>query len=672
VVGNVDYSQVQRYEDFLSQLQLEHAKDCGNLLKTLDSKISHLPRVTSIASGVGHCIYEAKLKELLGIKGVVSSSFPGKGETIHKLLALASLEVFGGNNLPTDLEKFFENLSEQLEETKATKEDIEVAKELFTSILYVKNDLFRIVGINVDNVRPVVEQQFYDYDLHMLGVPDLVLEDIENKRAVVVEWKSYPLQQEKAMSVSSYEKAQVTAYAMLEARRLGYELNPSRPDQPSIFDAISGKLTDSGIEDVRVLPVIIRPDQKTNKRLSIPPHPLLSGRGNLKNKYNEFRKVMGEIYVTARYLTYIMTNFWLYGYGKEDFDECSKQIGNRKRIVFVWPPPRPIPRGKPTEQNNSKLCKFCSVRDECKFYIGEHHMNTFHKIMWKLRYSSLSEKEKLMWPFRAIYELSRFHTSRDNIVSKIKKGSSVEWDGEYVQFSNRPPRNRFRVKLSERDRISFKIDVIDRLYYDENLDSFIGIRQAREFEINSKMKKVYHPFVLDESTPVVIYLNDKASMIPLSINMTGAISEVNFEEDKDGKTVIKYTIGIPSFALSFQKTVLRKYFQLYSKTEMFEDVILVQVGVDLTHIDLITLDAFQRVIGRRIEKLENELKKNKELEEEKRKELEREIKRYQELKKRLENQEQSLDFESEFEEDIISKGVLSYLYPGEGDSDVSD
>ena len=239
-----------------------------------------------------------------------------------------------------------------------------------------------------------------------------------------------------------------------------------------------------------------------------------------------------------------------------------------------------------------------------------------------------------------------------------------------MQFSNSSPRNRFRVELSERDRISFKIDVIDSLNYDENLDSFIGIRQAREFEINNERKKVYPPFVLDESTPVVIYLNDKASMIPLSINMTGSISEVDFRRDKDGKAVIKYTIDIPSFALSFQKTVLRKYLQLYP--EMFKDVILVQVGVDLTHIDLITLDAFQRVIGRRIEKLENELKKNKELEEEKRKELEREIKRYQELKKRLENQEQSLDFESEFEEDIISKGVLSYLYPGEGDSDVSD
>jgi hypothetical protein len=152
--------------------------------------------------------------------------------------------------------------------------------------------------------------------------------------------------------------------------------------------------------------------------------------------------------------------------------------------------------------------------------------------------------------------------------------------------------------------------------------------------------------------------------------MTGSISKVEFPRDKDGKTVIKYTIDIPSLALSFQKTVLRKYLQLYP--EMFKDVILVQVGVDLTHIDLITLDAFQRVIGRRIEKLEEELKKNKELEEEKQKELEREIKRYQELRKRLENQEQSLDFESEFEKDIISKGVLSYLYPGEGDSNVSD
>jgi len=670
VVENVDYSQVQRYEDFLSQLQLEHAKDCGNLLKTLDSKISHLPRVTSIASGVGHCIYEAKLKELLGIKGVVSSSFPGKGVTIHKLLALASLEVFGKNNLPRDLEKFFKELSGELEGIKVTKEDIEVAKELFTSLLHVKDNLFRIVGINRDNVRPVVEQQFYDYDLHMLGVPDLVLEDIKDKRAVVVEWKSHPLQQKKARSVSSYEKAQVTAYAMLEARRLGYELNPSRPDQPSVFDAVSGRLTDSGIEGVRVLPVVIRPDQKTNKRLSIPPHPLLSGRGNLKNKYNEFRKVMGEIYVTAHYLAYIMTSFWLYGFSKEDFDECSKQVGNQKRIVFVWPPPRPIPRGKPTKQNNSKLCKFCSVTDECKFYIGEHHMNTFHRMMWKLRYSSLSEKEKLMWPFRAIYELSKFHTSRDSIVRNIKKGRSVIWNGEYTRFSNSSPRNRFIVELSKRDKFSFKIDVIDSLYYDETLDSFIGIRQAREFEINSNKKKVYHPFVLDESTPVVLYLNDKASMIPLSINMTGSISEVVFDRDKDGKTVIKYTIDIPSLALSFQKTVLRKYLQLYP--EMFKDIIVVQVGVDLTHIDLITLDAFQRVIGRRIEKLEKELKKNKELEDEKQKELEREIKRYQELKKSLENHEQLLDFESEFEEDIISKGVLSHLYPGEDDSNVSD
>ncbi|BFI74605.1 PD-(D/E)XK nuclease family protein [Sulfurisphaera ohwakuensis] len=641
----VDYSEIQRYEDFLTQLQLPYAKECGNLLKNLDSKVSHLPRVTSIASGVGHCIYEAKLKELLGVKGVISSSFPGKGTTVHKLLALASLYVFGKNEFPRDMVKFFSNLAQELEDSNINDNEIIIAVDIFTSLLSVKDKLFTIIGLKQDSVRPIVEQQLYDYDLHMLGVPDLILEDIENKKAVVVEWKTYNYNvtsdKVKNNSVSSYERAQVIAYAMLEARRLGYEIIPDNYNEPSLYDAISGKLSDRGILDVRVLPVVIRPGLKENKRLTLPPHPVLSDRGDIKDKYKKFRETLGEIFVTARYLTYLVTNFALYGYDKKtDFEDCFKQVGNQNRIVFLSPPPYPIPRGKPSSQEKSRLCRFCLVTDECKFYIGSRHINYFQKMMWALRYASLTEKEKIMWPFRAVYQLSK-SSRREKVIEKIKRGFSIEWEGNEIIFKNESSRNRFHIFMSRRERMSFKIDVLDSLYYDKDTDTFIGIRDVRDFEIYKG--KIRRPYVLEESTPIILYANDKASMIPLSINMTGSIVDVSFVRNKDGKTVVKYVIDIPSLALSFQKAILKKYLEIYP--EMFKDVILVQVGVDLTHIDLIALDALQRVIGEKIEKMQESEKKKK----------------LKELQLRLEKEKERLDFESEFEPEI-SKDVLRYFY----------
>ncbi|WP_221290290.1 PD-(D/E)XK nuclease family protein [Stygiolobus caldivivus] len=643
----VDYSEVQRYEDFLTQLQLPYAKECGNLLKNLDSKVSHLPRVTSIASGVGHCIYEAKLKELLGVKGVISSSFPGKGTTVHKLLALASLHVFGKNEFPGDMVKFFRELARELEDASIEDEKILTAVDIFSSLLSVKDELFTIIGVKQDNVRPIVEQQLYDYDLHMLGVPDLILEDIENKKAVVVEWKTYnvPPDKVKRNSVSSYEKAQVTAYAMLEARRLGYEITPDNYDEPSLYDAISGRLTDGRIEDVRVLPVVIRPCLKENKRLTLPPHPVLSDRGDIRDRYKKFRETLGEIFVTARYLTYLVTNFALYGYDKKtDFEDCFKQVGNQNRIVFLSPPPYPIPRGKPSSQEKSGLCRFCQVTDECKFYIGSRHINYFQKMMWALRYASLTEKEKIMWPFRAVYQLSKSYR-REKVMERVKKGSNIIWEGNDIIFKNESSKNRFHIFMNRRERTSFKIDILDSMYYDRETDTFVGVRDIRNFEINKG--KIRRPHVLEESTPIILYVNDRASMIPLSVNMTGSIVEVNPDKNKEGKETVKYVIDVPSLALSFQKIILKKYLEIYP--EMFKDVIMVQVGVDLTHIDLIALDALQRVIGEKIEKIQGLKKKEK----------------LKGLLSSLEKEKERLDFESELGPEIMSEDVLRYFYSQE-------
>ena len=666
----IDYSSVQRYEDYIEQLNVLNGIECQNIVRDLDSKVSYLPRVTSVASGVGHCIFEAKLKEMLGIKEVISSSFPGKGRLVHQLLALASLEVFGKNSLPNkDLMKYFEELVQELQnysvsatrDERSIKEAVKTAAGLFKSLLAVKNELFRIVGINGDNVRPVVEQQLYDYELHMLGVPDLVLEDSKNKRAVVIEWKSYKLDNDSTKNerVTSYEKAQVIAYAMLEARRLGYRVTVDRPEEPSVYDAISGKLADRGIEDVRVLPAVIRPGLNVDKRLTIPPHPVLSSRGDITKGYRKLRETMGEIYVTAHYLTYLVTNLKLYGYGREDLEECSVTTNGQKRIAILWPPPGPIPRGKPSNQERSRLCSVCNLKEECKFYIGERHVNYFQKMMWAVRYSALTEKEKLLWPFRAVYELSRLHPTRDYVVNKIRKGNGIIWDGSTVRFAKDVPKNRFLISfssVSRGERFSFKVDVVDQLYYDKSTSTLVGIRGLRDYEINKTSGRINRPYVLEESTPIILYVNDGASTLPLSINMTGSINKVEFTRGSDGDYIVKYNIHIPSPALAFQEAILLKYLELYP--DMFKDVILVQVGVDLTHIDLVTIDALQRVIGKRIERLQ-ELEKEKKL-----KGSDLEKKKLEEYYNLLEKEKNRLDFESEFGPELVSENVLRFLGSG--------
>ena len=664
----IDYSSVQRYEDYIEQLNILNGIKCQNIVRDLNSKVSYLPRVTSIASGVGHCIYEAKLKEMLGIKEVISSSFPGKGRLTHQLLALASLEVFGKNSLPNkDLEKYFEELVQELRnysvsftrDDKTIREAVKTAANLFKSLLSIKNVLFRVVGINDDNVRPVVEQQLYDYELHMLGVPDLVLEDFKNRKAVVVEWKSYELDgnSTKRKSVTNYEKAQVIAYAMLEARRLGYRVTVESPDEPSVYDAVSGRLTDRGIEDVRVLPAVIRPGLNVNRRLTIPPHPILSTRGDVRENYRNFRGTMGEIYVTAHYLTYLVTNLRLYGYGKEDLKDCSVVANGQRKIALLWPPPYPVPRGKPSNQEKSRLCSICNVKDECKFYIAERHVNYFQKMMWTIRYAALAEKEKLLWPFRAVYELSRSYPSRDYIVNKIRKGNGIIWDGSTVWFARDVPRSRFLISFdsTKRGRFSFKVDVVDQLYYDKSTSTLIGIRKLRNYEINKTTGRINRPYVLEESTPIILYVNDGPSALSLSINMTGSIDKVDFDRDNSGDQVVKYYIHIPSPALAFQEALMLKYLELYPN--MFNDVLLVQIGVDLTHIDLITIDALQRVIGKKIEKLQ-ELEKEKKL---KKSDLEKK-KKLEEYYDILEKEKNRLDFESEF--GPVSENVLRFLNPG--------
>ena len=597
----IDYSQVQRYEDFLSQLPIPHIRQCVKKLEDLESKVSHLPRVTTVASLVGHCAYDGKLKQLIGVRQVVSSSYPGKGLFVHKLLALASIEVFGNNQVPQNVEKFFHDLADELtggqnypqyssnkneNQKNQYENEIKTAIELFVSLLRVKPLLFSIVGLHQDDVRPVVEQQIFDYDVHMLGVPDLVLEDMRSKKAIVVEWKTYA--QDGDLSVSGYEKAQVVAYAMLEARRLGYEIYTSGNNDVQLLDAISGKLTDNGIKDIRVLPAIIRPQLLQNPRLKILPHPVFSSSKDVASAYKTFRALMGEILVAARYLTYLVTSFYTYGYDKKtSFEECNPEGSDRP--AFLQLPPRPIPRGNPYDQNNSSLCRSCSLKEECQFYFGTYHLDEFERMAWTLRFAALAKKEKTLWNFRAIYELSRRY-SRENLISLLKKGRAFEWSGDVKDNSMSGQKNVVRITINPKDSTSFKIDVLDELWYDDESGSFVGVRELRPFERRL-------PFVLDERTPVVIYANDGSSTIPSSINMTGSIIDVEFVNDGKRAQVV-YRIDIPSPALQFQKQIFAKYSKIYP--EMFKNVIIAQIGVDLTHIDLITLDAFHRIIGKKL------------------------------------------------------------------------
>ncbi|BDB97444.1 PD-(D/E)XK nuclease family protein [Saccharolobus caldissimus] len=589
---DISYEEIYDYIDYIDKLNTNEKNLCEENIDILLRSTGHIAKVTNIANGVGYCIYKAKLQEFIGVRDFIVSNTPGKGTDIHKLLGLVSIEMFNQNK-PLSLSEMRELIEKAYDDNvdlfadRERKEDyIALAYEMLSSLQNaLVNKIYPILNTSFNRLFPVVEQQFHDYEYHILGVPDLILEDKENKKAIVVEWKTYDEQ------VYDTEKAQVIAYSLLEARRLGYSGKDA-------VDAITGKWDDiqKTIKDVKVLPLIIRPGIGKGRKLTLQPHPILFS--NTKEKFIEFRKLVGKVIVVAGYLTLQLVNPKVFGIDEEEVKEYCKLKIRDKEYSALRLIPLGLRRGNPTKRDKFP-CKtgnkpLCPLIEACGFYLGQYKKTPFDIVMWALRYYTLGIRENTSITFKVIYELFRKHR-RDDVISNLKNGNGYEWTfpaGPLI----RQDKKKQRILIYKDKKIfqQIRVDVIDGIY---DSDNFVIYRKIRDYEKNDGKLRV-----IREGKPVMLFLNDASRIPSLSLNLTARVDRVEIDND-----LVKYYINIPSSVFRYSLTLIKKYIEKYP--ELVKDSLFVETGVDLTSRELMTIDAIQRKLRDDSQKIMEKIEK---------------------------------------------------------------
>mgnify|MGYP001772581289 CR=1 FL=1 len=575
---NLSYEDVASYIDYIDKLNTNEKSLCRDYIDILLKSTGHLAKVTNIATGVGYCIYKARLQAFIGVRDFVVFNTPGKGADIHKLLGLVSIEVFNQRNLPSSsemrklIEKTYDDNADLFAEREQRDYYINLTYELLLSLQdALSKEIYRTLGTSFDKLFPVVEQQFHDYEYHILGVPDLILEDRENKKAIVVEWKTYEGQ------IYDTEKAQVVAYSLLEARRLGYSGKDA-------VDAITGVWDDTRktIKDVKVLPLIIRPGIREGRKITLQPHPVLLS--NTKEKFIEFRKLVGKVITVAGYLTLQLVNPKVFGIDEKEVKEYCKLKLRNKEYSALRMIPLGLRKGNPTKRDKFP-CRYgdnqtCSVIDACGFYLGQYKRTPFDIVMWALRYYTVGSKESLSIIFKVLYELFAKHR-REDVIKNLKSGNGYEWTfgaGSPVRLQSK---KKQRILIYKNNKIlqQIRIDVIDGI---EDLNNFVIYRKIRDYEKNDRKLRV-----IREGKPVMLFLNDGARIPSLSLNLTARVDRIEIDND-----LVKYYIDIPSSAFRYSLSLIKKYIEKHP--EFVSDSLLVETGVDLTSRELMTLDVIQR------------------------------------------------------------------------------
>ncbi|QXJ30593.1 PD-(D/E)XK nuclease family protein [Saccharolobus shibatae] len=538
---NVSYEEVYDYIDYIDKLDVNEKNLCKENIDILLRSSGHIAKVTNIATGVGYCIYKAKLQAFIGVRDFVVFNTPGKGTDIHKLLGLVSIEMFNQHNplslseIKKLIEKTYDNNVDLFAEREQRDYYVELAYDMLTSLQNaLLNKIYPILNTSFGKLFPVIEQQFHDYEYHILGVPDLILEDKENKKAIVVEWKTYD------EPIYDTEKAQVIAYSLLEARRLGYSGKDA-------VNAITGEWDDTQktIKDVKVLPLIIRPGIREGRKLTLQPHPILLS--NTKEKFIEFRKLVSKVIVVAGYLTLQLVNPKVFGINEKEVKEYCKLKIRDKEYSTLRLIPLGLRKGNPAKRDKfpcrSGNKQICTLIDACGFYLGQYKRTPFDIVMWALRYYTVGSKESTSIIFKVIYELFRKHR-REDVIKNLKNGNGYEWTfgvGSPVKLQSK---KKQRIIIYKDNRIfqQIRIDVIDEI---DDLNNFVIYRKIRDYEKNDEKLRV-----IREGKPVMLFLNDGSRIPSLSLNLTARVDKVEIDND-----LVKYYINIPSSAFRYSMGV---------------------------------------------------------------------------------------------------------------------
>ena len=570
--------------DFIESTSDRNQRYCVNLARQILSRTGHVPVAYNVARGAAFCSYFARMVESIGVKESVPFRISGKGKDIHRILGIASFYLFEDGVLPPQHHRIEECIETSISELKdlsliTNQQDwIDIAKSMLANLVNNIPRMLQVLDSNHEPFDAVVEQQLVDYEVHIRGVPDLILENKEQRKAIVIEWKSSP------NTPFDWEEAQVLVYSLLAARRLGFE-------RKQAVEAILGKIdkaTDT-FTDLHILPVIIRPT--TTATAVIKPHPALSGLSgpDLHKQYEEFKKLLANILIEAEHLTLLSFNIERFSpdEAKEAREKCVATTMDGHKVYSLRYTPHQLPRGRPMYQDKYP-CTACidSIRDACKFYYGRGfgNIDEFDKTMWGLRFKVYEKLESLLMPYRAVYDIFK-QREKDIILEWIKEGHKIIWNEQYPRFVYEGP-PIIEIEVSRNRRLlsqKIKVDCVDNIEDENPIAKTLTLsRPLRQFEKDG-LPAVLHE---DKTGMLILLDNDQPLLAP---NLFCRVEEVKIDDNS-----VRYVVGIPSAVFDYQFVLFRRYLNL--NKERRHDIFLIEMGVNLLQLELKAIDLLQRTM----------------------------------------------------------------------------
>jgi hypothetical protein len=565
--------------------------------------------------------------EKMGVFEAISGSISGKGRTLHKLLALAAQNLFLNRTLGEALKNYDELIQEALEhaadaldqdvEERVRDEAIDLMKKLLKALSRAQEKRLIDSGLSI-KLFPMAEQELIDFDDHMYGAPDLILEDLDSKKAVVIEWKSYEAGGGRWDDV---DIAQVAAYAIMEARRLGIrglrnafkailgvdvelveELSEALRHQRGLEVLVSKALMGVG-EELRVLPLIV------SKSDSFPPHPLMYKDGKKVAEYArrfvKLYEILKRVVVAAEHLTLQLTNVEslltkVTGQSREEvrsqLDYCRSGEGY---LAFNYIPFTILRGGKPREQGSwpcrtrsgKFYCSFAGENNACMFYFGRREREEFEALMWRLRYEVFEGKERSLASYKVMDILFRRFGLRWLLSEDIErrcKGFKVDVAGGTAHVEN-DYSVVFYVRAcrggEELGKIRF--DVLEPSDVDAgDEEGLILKRRLREIEaernITGTVKKSVAAYVIEPRLSSPLF----------SINTFLMINDVDLEEDE-----VVYYLYSPSPVLHHNLKLFKQYIEALRGIDPHTRLLLFEAPANLTIMELRAIDALHRYIA---------------------------------------------------------------------------
>jgi len=583
------------------------AQDCKTYVDSALKATCHVARARSVAYAAGFCAYYARMVEKMGVFEVIRENISGKGKALHNLLAHAAQRLFLESTWRDALTKEEKIVDQTIYNVanivpNASKEVINNAKIMLEKLLHALSRLheMKIIG---DSLFPIVEQEFLDFDDHVYGTPDLILEDTNNERAVVVDWKSYKDDKE----LSDVDIAQVITYSIIEARRLGIT------GIEDVETAILGiKPTDlSGLSDVsnyyqslnsqlKIVPTIIT----ASENRYYPPHPIyLDEQDNihLATTLKGLRETIRRVFIAADHLTLQLTNIenLLAGIRHAPWKEIKEELSefcatDKGYYAFNSTPCGILPCGKPALQRNQPCtaCQFAGSDRPCKFYFGRENED-FDTLMWRLRYKVFEEKERNLASYRAIDLLFRDR----GVVNTMIKAERKHAKGYLIDLTSGLPQIEvdksvvFYVNV-KRGKVDFgktRFDIVNIGDIEVNADegTLVVRRRLREIEKNERIIGVL------KKSSVGLYILSSLRMPLLNINTFMMIDDTDY----DNEAVIYY-LYTPSPVLNQNFLLFTQYLTHLKKTTHDIKLIIFEADVNLTLMELRGIDVLHRYVGK--------------------------------------------------------------------------